>query len=178
VVRLWLDRDCARDRSAFTSVHGHPPLDSITVYHRLEEESVRFARETGGGVFELHAYTPDAALARDPEGLERALCERLVAVFPELSGARAHGRLRQVRWDFPSHPVGGGRSRLETLSPLPRLLFAGDFVRLPVPAALMEAAVVSGTLAANAIRTVCGSPPVALWSVPPRGVLRRERAAA
>lgn len=178
VVRLWLDRDCRRDRSAFTSVHGHPPLDSITLYHRLEEESVRFAGESGGGVYELHAYTPDEAAARDPDGLERALCERLVAVFPELAGARSRGRVRQVRWDFPSHPVGGGGARLETVSPLPGLLFAGDFVRLPIPAALMEAAVVSGTLAANAIRGVRGSPPVPLWSVPPRGVLRRERAAA
>ena len=148
------------------------------MYHRLEDESQAFARATGGGVYELHAYTPDAALARDPDGIERALCERLDAVFPELAGARVRGRVRQVRWDFPSYPVGAGRSRLETISPLPGLLFAGDFVRLPVPAALMEAAVVSGTIAANAIRTARGSPPVPLWSVPPRGVLRRERAAA
>jgi len=178
ILRLWLDRDCARERSAFTSVHGHAPLDSITVYHRLEEESVRYARETGGGVFELHAYTPAAALARDPDGLERALRERMGAVFPELAGAAVRSRVRQVRWDFPSHPVGAGGDRLETVSALPGLFFAGDFVRLPIPAALMEAAVVSGTLAANAIRPALGASPVPLWSVPPRGVLRRERAAA
>lgn len=178
VVRLWLDRDCRADRCSFTSVHGHPPLDSITLYHRLQDESARFARESGGGVFELHAYTPPAAVARDPEGLERALCERLDAVFPELRGARVLGRYRQVRWDFPSHPVGGAAARLETASPLPGLLFAGDFVRLPVPAALMEAAVVSGVLAANAIRATRGTAPVPIWSVPLRGVLRRGRAAA
>jgi isorenieratene synthase len=178
VVRLWLDRDCRRDRAPFTSVHGRAPLDSITVYHRLEEESERFAGATGGGVFELHAYTPPALAARDPEGLERSLRDQLDAVFPELAGARVRGRVRQVRWDFPSYPVGAGDARPETVSPLPGLLFAGDFVRLPVPAALMEAAVVSGTLAANAVRALVGRPPVRLWSVPLRGVLRREPAAA
>jgi isorenieratene synthase len=178
VVRLWLDRDCARERCAFTSVHGHAPLDSVTLYHRLEDDSVGWARETGGGVYELHAYTPAAAAALDPEGLERALCERLRALFPELAGARVRGRFAQVRWDFPGHPVGGGAARLDTVSPVPGLLFAGDHVRLPVPAALMEAAVVSGALAANAIRAALGFPPVRLWSVPLRGVLRRERAAA
>jgi carotenoid phi-ring synthase / carotenoid chi-ring synthase len=178
VVRLWLDRDCARDRCSFTSVHGRAPLDSITVYHRLEEEAARYAAETGGGVFELHAYTPDAALASDPEAIERALCERMDAVFPELRGAGIRGRARQVRWDFPSHPVGGGADRLVTVSPHAGLFFAGDHVRSPLPAALMEAAVVSGTLAANAIRATWGTAPVRLWSVPLRGVLRRERAAA
>jgi carotenoid phi-ring synthase / carotenoid chi-ring synthase len=178
VVRLWLDRDCARERCSFTSVHGRAPLDSITVYHRLEEESARWAAEASGGVFELHAYTPDAVVASDPDGIERALCAELEAVFPELRGAGVRGKVRQVRWDFPSHPVGGGPDRLETLSPHPGLLFAGDYVRLPLPAALMEAAVVSGTLAANAIRATWGTAPVRLWSVPLRGVLRRERAAA
>lgn len=178
VVRLWLDRDCARERCSFTSVHGRAPLDSITLYHRLEDEAARWAAETGGGVFELHAYTPDAALARDPDAIERALCEQMEIVFPELRGAGLRGKVRQVRWDFPSHPVGGGGDRLDTVSPLPGLFFAGDHVRSPLPAALMEAAVVSGTLAANAIRATWGAAPVRLWSVPIRGVLRRERAAA
>lgn len=177
VVRLWLNRDCRADRCCFTSVHGFPPLDSITLYHRLQDESAEFVRAQGGGVFELHAYTPRVAEARDPEALEHALCRRLEEVFPELRGARARGRHRQVRWDFPSHPVGGAPVRLETVSSLPGLLFAGDFVRLPVPVALMEAAVVSGVMAANAIRVARGAPPVAIWTVPLRGVLRRERRA-
>ena len=48
---------------------------------------------------------------------------------------------------------------------------AGDLVRLPFPTALMERAVSSGFLAANALLDEWNVAPEPIWSVPPRGML-------
>lgn len=173
VLRLWGDRDCRAERAAFTSLFGYEPLDSISVYHRMEEGSRDWVARHGGGVFELHAYTPPAAAAREPDRLEEMLLAQLRRAFPELDGMSIRHRYRQVRWDFPGYPVGKGGSQPGTTTAVPGLFLAGDFVRLDVPAALMEGAVVSGVAAANAILVADGLAPEPIWSVPRRGVLRR-----
>jgi isorenieratene synthase len=175
VVRLWGDRDCRPDRASFTSLFGYEPLDSVTLYHRLQDASREWAVRTGGGVFELHAYTPRADDARDPERLEALLVARLRRAFPELAEMRVVAHDARVRWDFPGFPVGGGASQARTETAVPGLYLAGDFVRLDVPVALMEAAVASGIAAANAILEGLGLAPEPIWSVPPRGVLRLRR---
>ena len=174
VLRLWTDRDCAPGRASFTSLCGHYPLDSVTVYHRLERESAAWAQRQGGGIYELHSYTPRAQDARDPDRLTRDLEGELSRAFPELAGMRVHDRYAQVRWDFPSFPVGRSADRPAIESGVPGLLLAGDWVRLPVPAALMEAAVTSGIAAANAIGRADGVAPHPIWSVPTRGILARK----
>ncbi|MEW6272492.1 MAG: FAD-dependent oxidoreductase [Thermodesulfobacteriota bacterium] len=173
VVRVWGDRDCLPGRASFTSLFGYEPLDSVTVYHRLQEASRDWVAGHGGGVFELHAYTPPAEDARDPEHLEALLVAQLRRAFPELDGMRILQRHARVRWDFPGFPVGGAASQPRTSTAVPGLHLAGDFVRLDVPVALMEGAVASGVAAANAILAGLGLAPEPIWSVPPRGVLRR-----
>jgi len=174
VLRLWGDRDCRPERAAFTSLFGHEPLDSISVYHRMEAGSRDWVARHGGGVFELHAYTPPADDARDPERLEELLLAQMRRAFPELDGMTIRHRFRQVRWDFPGYPVGKGGDQPATTTTVPGLFLAGDFVRLDVPAALMEGAVVAGIAAANAIFAEQGLAPEPIWSVPRRGVLRRR----
>lgn len=178
VVRLWGDRDCLPARASFTSLFGHEPLDSISVYHRMEEGSRDWVARHGGGVFELHAYTPPLDDARDPERLEELLIEQVRCAFPELRDMTIRHRHRQVRWDFPGFPVGKGGCQPGTATGVSGLYLAGDFVRLEVPAALMEGAVVSGIAAANAILAEEKLAPDPIWSVPPRGVLRRPWPAA
>jgi isorenieratene synthase len=174
VLRLWGDRDCAAHRASFASLHGHYPLDSISLYHRMQDESRSWARRHGGGVYELHSYTPDDDDARDPERLERMLVEQLRQTYPELRDMQVLDSFRQVRWDFPSFPPGSGERRPPVQTAVPGLYLAGDFVRLPVPAALMEGAVTSGVLAANAIFAGAGVAPEPVWSVPLKGVLHRD----
>lgn len=174
VVRLWIDRDCDPERAWFTSLHGYPPLDSVTLYHRMQRESADWASRRGGAVIELHAYTPSATAAGDPAALAATLEARLPEVFPELRGMNVVHRVRQVRWDFPGFPPGSASSRPRTEGPLPGLVLAGDWVRLDVPAALMEGAVTSGVAAANAILRDHGLAPHPIWTVPPRGILRRR----
>jgi len=172
VVRLWGDRDCLAARAAFTSLFGHEPLDSISVYHRMEEGSRDWVARNGGGVFELHAYTPPPDDARDPERLEASLIEQMRRAFPELRDMTILHRHRQVRWDFPGFPVGKGPAQPGTRTSVPGIYLAGDFVRLEVPVALMEGAVASGIAASNEILSEEGLARDPIWSVPVRGVLR------
>ena len=172
VVRLWGDRDCSPERAAFTSLFGHEPLDSISVYHRMEEGSREWVARHGGGVFELHAYTPPPDDARDPERLEELLIARMRDAFPELREMTIRHRYRQVKWDFPGFPVGKGVDQPETTTAVPGIYLAGDWVRMDAPVALMEGAVASGIAAANAIFREEQMATDPIWSVPARGVLR------
>jgi carotenoid phi-ring synthase / carotenoid chi-ring synthase len=67
--------------------------------------------------------------------------------------------------------VGMARDRPGVDSGIPRVWFAGDWVRLPLPASLMEAAHVSARLAVNHVCRVENVEGFAVWSVPPRGLL-------
>ena len=65
VWRLWLDRPVAPGRSGFAGTAGVGPLDNISVFENLEDESRAWATRTGGSVVELHAYALPAGLRRD-----------------------------------------------------------------------------------------------------------------
>jgi isorenieratene synthase len=54
------------------------------------------------------------------------------------------------------------------------ITLAGDFVRLPIPSALMERAVASGFLAANKLLAPEGVRPEPIRSIPRRGLLGRR----
>jgi len=176
VLRVWGARDCAASRPQFTSLHGFAPLDSVSLYHRMQDASRAWAARHGGGVYELHAYTPSPREADDPERLEAAMLAAFTRALPELAGMPIVHRVRQVRRDFPGFPPGSSASRLTTTTGVPGLVLAGDHIRLEVPAALMEAAVTSGIAAANALLAERGLGPLPIWSVPPRSVLLRSAA--
>jgi isorenieratene synthase len=56
-------------------------------------------------------------------------------------------------------------------TPFPEVVLAGDFVRLPIPTALMERAATSGFMAANHLLAGWEVRGQELWSVPRRGLL-------
>jgi isorenieratene synthase len=56
VARFWFDRDFDWEHSWFTSLSGYRLTDSITLYHRIQEDYIDWAERTGGSVVELHAY--------------------------------------------------------------------------------------------------------------------------
>jgi isorenieratene synthase len=56
VGRFWFDRDFDWEHSWFTSLSGYRLTDSITLYHRIQEDYIDWAERTGGSVVELHAY--------------------------------------------------------------------------------------------------------------------------
>ena len=172
VWRLWLDRPANPGRVPFVGTTGVGSLDNISLYHLFEDESRSWAERTGGSVVELHAY------AVDPGTTEAALREDLRHAFhrfyPEFEGARVLEERFLVRRDCPAFAPGSDAERPGVAAPHEGVALAGDFVRLPLPSALMERAVASGFLAANHLLAPHGARPEPILSIPRRGILGRR----
>jgi isorenieratene synthase len=169
VLRLWTDRDVRADIPAFVVVDRMRLLDALTAYHRVEEESAAWVRVRGGAVLELHCYAvPDEMPDDEVKG---ALVEEAIHFFPELAGMRVHYEAFQLRRDFTAFHVGLYDARPAVETGVPGLVCAGDWVKLPFPAMLLEAACASGLVAANALLREAGLREEPVLAVPPRGVL-------
>lgn len=177
VWRLWLDGPTRQGRAAFAGTAGCGLLDNISLLHLYQDEARDFAERTGGSVVELHAYA--IAPGTEEAAIRRQLWEPAVALYPELAEARVVGERFLLRDDCPAFPPGSRARRPTVATSDPAVVLAGDFVRLPFPAALMEAAVSSGGLAANRLLAGQGVAGETLWSVPLTGLLasRGRRAA-
>jgi len=171
VLRQWLDRPTDPGRHPFVGTTGLGPLDNISLYHLFEGESARWAERTGGSVVELHAYAVPEDM--DEDALRRQLVEALHALYPETREARVLEERFLMRQDCPAFGPGSTAARPRVGTPFPGLAVAGDFVRLPMPSALMERAAASGMLAANELLAPWSVRPEPLWSIPRRGVLAR-----
>ena len=44
------------EHSNFASLSGYALTDSITLYHRIQQQFIDWSERTGGSVVELHAY--------------------------------------------------------------------------------------------------------------------------
>lgn len=171
VWRLWLDRPVEAGRAGFAGTAGAGPLDNISVYENLEDESRDWARRTGGSVVELHAYALPPGT--DAAALKRQLRDGLELLYPETRGATLIEDRFLLRQDCPAFAPGSWDLRPDVRTPFPGLALAGDFVRLPFPSALMERATAAGMLAANTLLGERGLAPEPLWSVAVRGPLAR-----
>jgi isorenieratene synthase len=169
VWRLWLDRPARPDRAPFAGTAGLGMLDNISLYDRFQDEARGWTRAHGGAVVELHGYGLPAE-AREAE-IRASLWDGFLEAYPEFAGAGVVEERWRLDEDCPSFPPGGHRLRPGVRTPLPGVALAGDFVRLPVPAALMEGAVTSGFLAANELLSAWGVAGEAIRSVPRHGLL-------
>ena len=91
--------------------------------------------------------------------------------FPEVAQARRLREHLQVRDDFPAFHQGLARYRPVGETAIDGLHLAGDWVRLPFPAMLMEAAFSSGLLAANRVLKGRGVQQEPVFHVPLTGLL-------
>ncbi|HEX8954248.1 MAG TPA: FAD-dependent oxidoreductase [Polyangia bacterium] len=151
VWRLWLDRPTARDRLPFYTTARFRFTDSLAIYSAFQEPFVSWARRTGGSVVEVHAYAIAPEAMVPAAELRAAMWRELMALLPELAGARVLHDEFQQQSNFTRWAPGDHTRRPGTVTPVANLMLAGDHVRLPAPASLMEAAAMSGRLAANAI---------------------------
>lgn len=149
VWRVWLDRPTRPERAPFSTVHQYRYTDSLAIYSDFQEPYISWANARGASVVETHAYAihPSESYADVRAGLLR----ELTMLLPELAGARVLHEEMQMQRNFTSFPPGFASHRPATRTTLPNLFLAGDWVRLPIPAFLMEAAVTSGKLAAHAV---------------------------
>jgi carotenoid phi-ring synthase / carotenoid chi-ring synthase len=172
VARFWLDRDFDWEHSWFTSLSGYRLTDSITLYHRIQEDYIDWSDRTGGSVVELHAYCYKEKDFPTQADILNTFEAELYEVVPELKGATVLHRQLVNQKNFAGFPPGSFANRPQTTTAAGNLLFAGDWVRMPFPCGLMERAVSSGLLAANAIFEREGMQRRPLLSVNPEGVLK------
>ena len=171
VVRFWFDRDFEWEHSNFTSLSGYRLTDSITLYHRIQTEYIEWARRTGGSVVELHAYCYKEKEFPTQEALLTTFTEELYEIVPELTKATILHRELVNQKNFSGYPPKSFSHRPSTTTDISNLMFAGDWVKMPFPCGLMERAISSGLLAANAILYREGLRRRDLLSVNPSGLL-------
>jgi carotenoid phi-ring synthase / carotenoid chi-ring synthase len=165
VQRLWLDRPVNPDRPAFLGTGGRPPLDNVSVLERYERQAADWARKTGGSVVELHSY----AVTGPHGGLRHRVVTRLQELYPETRRANVVGERSLCRSDCPRFSPGDFAGRPGVATPHPRVVLAGDGIRIDLPVALMERAATTGWAAANALLTHFGVAGHALQTVPTQG---------
>jgi isorenieratene synthase len=176
VLRLWLDRDVARELPAFVITERVTMLDAVAFMHVAERESADWVAERraaglGGAVIELHCYAVPEPLPDDEAVLREHFIAELHRYFPELTAAELIHEVMYVRRDFPGFHVGTHATRPGWETDCSGLFLAGDWVVLPFPAMLMEAAYSAGLLAANRICQAESLREEPVWTVPLRGFL-------
>jgi isorenieratene synthase len=172
VARFWFDRDFDWEHSWFTSLSGYRLTDSITLYHRIQEDYIDWAERTGGSVVELHAYCYKEKEFPTQQAVLDTFQAELFEIVPALQEATLLHKQLVNQKNFAGFPPGSFPNRPSTATAVPNLIFAGDWVKMPFPCGLMERAVSSGLLAANAILKQEGAQRRPLLSVNPEGVLK------
>lgn len=172
VARFWFDRDFEWEHSNFTSLSGYQLTDSITLYHRIQDQFIEWHQQTGGSVVELHAYCYKEKKFPNQQVLLATFEEELYEIVPSLKAANMLHRELVNQKNFSGYPPGSYAERPQTSCNVPNLLFAGDWVKMPFPCGLMERAVSSGLLAANEIIHQEGLQRRTLLTVNPEGFLK------
>ena len=174
VLRLWMDRQLKQELPFFIFTDRVKLLDSISLYHNIEAASSEWAEKNHGGVFELHSYAvPDDV--QDKAEVRKYLLEELYAYYPELASANILYEYHQLRDDFTSFHTGLYAERPTHDPGINNLYLAGDWVKLPYPAMLMEASTTSALLSANAILAKEGLRTEPVYSVPLKGLFAKRR---
>ncbi|MGH1346972.1 MAG: lycopene cyclase domain-containing protein [Nannocystales bacterium] len=171
VLRLWVKHPAPEDLPVFVSTERRGAIDAAAFIDRIDPEAAAWSREHGGSVVELHCYSVPDDMADDE--VRDSLVAGMQHFFPCYAGASIEHEHLQLRRDFTAFHVGMGAHRPEVETELPGLLLAGDWVKLPCPAMLMEAAHTSGRLAANAIAREAGLQEAPVYTVPLRGLLTK-----
>lgn len=172
VARFWFDRDFDWQHSNFSSLSGYQLTDSITLYHRIQEQFITWHQKTGGSVVELHAYCYKEKEFPNQQALLTTFEDELYEIVPSLKEATLLHRELVNQKNFSGYPPGSYAERPETASGVSNLIFAGDWVKMPFPCGLMERAISSGLLAANEILEQEGLQRRSLFSVNPEGILK------
>jgi isorenieratene synthase len=168
VLRIWIDKDLREDVPFFIFTDALKILDSVTIYHRMENSSREWVSRNGGGIFELHSY----ALPDDfPENEVRLqLLKEFEKYFLEISGYSIRYEYLQVKNDFTAFHTNLFSNRPAVNTEVDNLYLAGDWVKLDQPAMLMEAATTSALYCANNILTRERLKQEPIFSVPIRGI--------
>jgi isorenieratene synthase len=149
VWRIWLDRAIQPLDVPFYTTSGYQFTDSIAIYSQLQPQFIDWAQRHHGAVIELHAYAVEPENVLSEAEIKRIMREELDLLIPELKGAAIVYDIYTMQQNFPRWAPGDHAGRPGVATPIQNLFLAGDFLRLDVPANLMEAATMTGRMAAN-----------------------------
>jgi len=169
VLRIWIDKDVKQKYPFFIFTDAVEILDSITIYHQMEASSHKWVAENGGGIFELHSYALPDGWDKSEE-IRNQLLKEFELYLPELKGYKIKYEYLQVRDDFTAFHTNLYADRAEPITEIPNLYLCGDWIKLPVPAMLMEAAATSALYATNAILIKEKLQEEPVYSVPQKGI--------
>lgn len=168
VLRLWMDKRIGDDLPFFVFTDAFKILDSITFYHNMEKESAEWAEKNNGGIYELHSYAlPDDF---DETLVREQFLEEMFAYFPELKSAKILNEYIQIKKDFTAFHTNLYKNRPEPITEINNLYLTGDWIKLPIPAMLMEASASSAYYAVNDICKKENLQEEAILSVPLKGI--------
>ena len=170
VYRLWLDRPLASKEFPFYTVSGYTYTDSISIYSDFQEPFISWAKKHGGCIVELHAYAIAPEDIRPEAVIKAKMMQELHTIFPETRAAKVLHELFMQQSNFTRWAPGDHAHRPGVETPFSNLFFAGDWVKVDAPVFLMEAAVFTGRMAANAIFRQESVKPVPLPIVPMHGL--------
>jgi isorenieratene synthase len=151
VWRIWFDRAIDDLPVPFYTVSGYRYTDSIAIYSQLQPQYQDWAQRHQGCVIELHAYAVEEDNVIPEAEIKQVMRDELNQLIPQLQGASILYDVYTMQENFPRWAPGDYAGRPGIATPVENLFLAGDFVRLEIPANLMEAATMSGRIAANHI---------------------------
>ncbi len=170
VWRLWLDKPLSSAEYPFYTVAGFAYTDSVSLFSRFQEPFISWGKRFGGSVVELHAYAIAPQDVRPDEVIRETMLKELHHMFPETKSAAVLYDVYMRQQNFTRWAPGDHASRPVSETPLENLFLAGDWVKVDAPVFLMEAAVFTGRLAANAICRKEALKPTPLPIVPMDGL--------
>jgi isorenieratene synthase len=169
VLRLWIDKRIGDDLPFFVFTDAVRILDSVTFYHNMEKESAEWADKNNGGIYELHCYAlPDDL---DESKVRDQFIEEFYFYFPEIKDSTIQYENLQIKKDFTAFHTGLYKNRPEPITAVDNLYLTGDWIKLPIPAMLMEASSSSAMYAVNDIFKKEGVQSIPIYSVPLKGLL-------
>jgi isorenieratene synthase len=169
VYKVWMDKALKDDFPVFITTEKDPILDSVTLCQKFDIEAGRWVKDFGGGVYELHSYSVPQALMSKCE-LKSNFLRELYSYFPELRGSTIRQEYLQFNKDFAAFHTNLHKTRPTFKTDIENFYLAGDWVRIPIPAALMEGAFTSGLLCANDVLAKNDLQEEPVFSVPAQGL--------
>ena len=170
VWRLWLDKPLTSAEYPFYTLAGFTYTDSVSLFSRFQEPFISWEKRHGGSVVELHAYAIAPEDVRPDEVIKETMLKELHYMFPETKETSILYDVYMQQQNFTRWAPGDHAKRPVSETPLDNLFLAGDWVKVDAPVFLMEAAVFTGRLAANAICRKEALKPTPLPIVPMDGL--------
>jgi isorenieratene synthase len=168
VLRIWTNKRIGDDLPFFIFTDAVEILDSVTIYHNMEKESAEWAEKNNGGIYELHSYAlPDNF---DENKVRDQFLDEFYLYFPEMKSAKILYENLQVKKDFTAFHTDLYKNRPGPVTKINNLYLTGDWIKLPIPAMLMEASASSAIYAVNDICEKEGIKTSPILSVPLKGI--------